>query len=87
MARRGEIDVKETGKLSTSKILDVEGVTPTNETIGSGAYPLTNDFYAVIRKSAAEDAPERVLYNWICSDQGRELVQRDNYPVRAAAAE
>ena len=75
----------EADKLSTSKILDVEGVTPSNETIGSGAYPLTNDFYAVIRASAAEDSPERVLYNWICSEQGRALVEKENYPVHTPA--
>ena len=72
----------EKDKLSTSKILDINGITPSNETIGSGEYPLTNDFYVVIRKSAKEDSPERVLYNWICSAQGRELVKKENYPVR-----
>ena len=72
----------ETDKLKTSKILDVNGVTPSNETIGSGEYPLTNDFYVVIRKDAEEHSPERILYNWICSDQGHELVVRENYPTR-----
>ena len=72
----------EKDKLDTAKILAVDGVDPSNETIGSGEYPLTNDFYVVIRKSAAADSPERVLYNWICSAQGRELVERENYPVR-----
>ena len=72
----------ETDKLDTAKILDVDGVTPSNETIGDGSYPLTNDFYVVIRKSAEENSHERILYNWICSAQGRELVLRENYPVR-----
>lgn len=72
----------ETDKLSTSKILNVNGVTPDNDTIGSGEYPLTNDFYAVIRKDAPADSPERILYNWICSDQGHELVVKENYPTR-----
>lgn len=69
-------------KLNTAKILAVDGVDPSNETIGDGSYPLTNDFYVVIRKSAAENSPERVLYNWICSEQGAALVKRENYPVR-----
>lgn len=72
----------EKDKLATSKILDVDGITPSNETIGSGEYPLTNDFYVVIRKSAKENSPERILYNWICSEQGQELVEKENYPVR-----
>ena len=69
-------------KLETAKILAVDGVDPSNETIASGTYPLTNDFYVVIRASAPADSPERVLYNWICSEQGRTLVERENYPVR-----
>ena len=73
----------ETDKLSTSKILSIDGVAPSNETIGSGEYSLTNDFYVVIRKSAKENSPERILYNWICSEQGKELVVRENYPVRS----
>ena len=77
----------EQDKLNTAKILDVDGVTPDNETIGNGTYPLTNDFYVVIRKSAAANSAERVLYNWICSDQGRQLVLNENYPVRADANE
>ena len=69
-------------KLDTAKILAVDGAAPSNETIGSGAYPLTNDFYVVIRASAPQNSPERILYNWICSAQGRALVLQENYPVR-----
>lgn len=74
-------------KLNTCKLLSVDGVAPSNQTISDGTYPLTNDFYVVIRKSAGEDSPERILYNWICSSQGRELVEKENYPVRAAEPE
>ncbi|MBR6314213.1 MAG: substrate-binding domain-containing protein [Clostridia bacterium] len=74
----------EQDKLETAKILAVDGVDPSNETIGDGSYPLTNDFYVVIRKSAEENSPERVLYNWICSEQGAQLVKQENYPVRTA---
>ncbi|MBQ7637413.1 MAG: substrate-binding domain-containing protein [Clostridia bacterium] len=72
----------ESDKLNTAKILAVDGVDPSNETIGNGSYPLTNDFYVVIRSSAASDSPERILYNWICSERGRQLVLAENYPVR-----
>ncbi|MCR5485701.1 MAG: substrate-binding domain-containing protein [Clostridiales bacterium] len=72
----------EASKLETSKILSVDGVVPSNETIGSGEYPLSNDFYVVISKKAPEDSPERILYNWICSEQGKQLVVNENYPVR-----
>ncbi|MBQ7400028.1 MAG: substrate-binding domain-containing protein [Clostridia bacterium] len=72
----------EADKLTTSKLLSVDGVAPSNESIGKGEYPYTNDFYVVIRKDAAEDSPERILYNWICSEQGKELAEKENYVVK-----
>ena len=72
----------EQDKLDTSKLLSIDGVAPTNESIASGEYPYVNDFYVVIRKDAAEDSPERILYNWIISEQGKELARRENYVVK-----
>lgn len=72
----------ESDKLSTSKILSVNGVKPTNDTIASGKYPFVNDFYVVIPKDLPEDAPARILYNWIISEQGKEIVKKENYVVR-----
>ncbi len=69
-------------KLDTSKLLAVDGIAPTNESIASGEYPYVNDFYVVIKKDAPEDSPERILYNWICSEQGKELARRENYVVK-----
>ena len=69
-------------KLGRSKILAVDGIDPTNETIASGEYPYVNDFYVVIRKDSSEDSPERILYNWIVSEQGKELARRENYVVK-----
>ena len=72
----------EAGTLQTAKIFDYEGVTPSNDTIASGEYKLSCDFYVAIRADAAEDSPERILYNWICSDQGKELIIRENYAAK-----
>ena len=69
----------EVDKLSRTRILAIDGVECSNETIRSGDYPYVNDFYVVISADLPEDAPARVLYNWICSEQGRELVERENY--------
>ena len=69
----------ESGTLDSAKIFDYEGVTPSNETISSGEYKLANDFYVVIRKDASQDSPERILYNWICSEEGKALVEHENY--------
>ena len=69
-------------KLNTAKILAVDGVQPTNDTIASGQYPFVNDFYVVIPKNLPEDAPARVLYNWICSEQGRQLTAQEGYVAK-----
>ena len=72
----------EQDKLDTSKLLAVDGVAPTNESIAKGKYPYVNDFYVVIRKDAPQKSPERILYNWIKSEQGKELAARENYVVK-----
>ncbi|MDO4581552.1 MAG: substrate-binding domain-containing protein [Bacillota bacterium] len=69
----------ETDKLSRSKILAVDGVEPNNDSIKSGAYPYTNDFYVVIPADTPEDSPVRILYNWICSAQVAQLGETENY--------
>ncbi len=72
----------ESEKLDSSKILAVDSVVPSNETILLGEYPFVNDFYVVIRKDAKENSPERILYNWICSEQGKQLAKNENYAVK-----
>ncbi|MBO4264668.1 MAG: substrate-binding domain-containing protein [Clostridia bacterium] len=72
-------------KLATSKILKLDGVEASNENIENGSYTLVNDFYVVIRKDAKEGSPERILRDWIISDQGKALVRAENYPIRDTA--
>lgn len=69
----------ETDKLSRSKILAVDDVEANNETIAAGEYPYVNDFYVVIPAGLPDDDPARILYNWICSQQVKELGERENY--------
>ena len=48
------------------RLLAVDGVTPSNDTIASESYPLCNEFYAVLHADAAADSPERQLTTgWI----------------------
>lgn len=72
----------EDDKLDTSKLLAIDGIAPTNESISSGEYPYVNDFYVVIRKDAKEDSPERILYNWIISEEGKALAEKENYVTK-----
>ena len=61
------------------KILSIDGVAPGDRTIASGEYPFVNPYFAAIRKDAPADSPERILYNWLLSDEGRSLITREGY--------
>lgn len=61
------------------RLLAVEGVTPSNDTIASQEYPLCNDFYAVIRASAAADSPERQVYDWLSTEEGVRCIEKAGY--------
>lgn len=61
------------------RLLAVEGVTPSSDTISSQEYPLCNDFYAVIRASAGADSPERQVYDWLSTDAGIHCIQSAGY--------
>jgi len=56
------------------KIIAVDGVTPSAQTIASGAYPYVNDFYAVVRASEPADSPARAIALWLTGPEGQELV-------------
>lgn len=65
------------------KLIGIEGVFPTKETISSGEYPLTTEVYAVIRKDTPENHPARKLMNWIISDEGQQAVDSSGYvPIK-----
>lgn len=61
------------------RLLAVEDVTPSNDTIASQEYPLCNDFYAVIRASAAADSPERRIYDWLSTEDGVRCIEKAGY--------
>lgn len=61
------------------KLLSVDGVAPNDETIRSGAYPFLNNYYVVMRAGLPEDDPTCVLYHWLLSGEGQELVSHEGY--------
>ena len=61
------------------RLLAVDGVTPSNDTLADGSYPLCNDFYAVIHPDAAADSPERRIYEWLSTDAGRSCIEHSGY--------
>ena len=61
------------------KILSVNGVKPTAETVASGEYPLIFNYGATIRRDAAKDSPERILYNWLQDSTGKAFIASQGY--------
>ena len=68
-----------------TRILAVNGVMPSYETICSGEYPLCCDVYVVTRKDMANDSPAAKLRDWLLSDDGQNSIAESGYvPQRDA---
>jgi len=67
------------------KLLALNGVLPTKETIRDGSYPISSYFYAItaapIGKPAPQEANEdiKAFVDWILSPQGQEIIERTGY--------
>ena len=61
------------------EFLSVDGITPSNDTIQDGSYPYVNEFYAVIRDDEPEDSPARLLFDWLTTEGGQELITDTGY--------
>lgn len=60
------------------KILSINGVYPTPETIADNSYPLASEFYAIYR--ADNDNPNiPILIDWILSDEGQSIIESNGY--------
>lgn len=68
------------------KLMGVDGVVPSTQTIYDGSYKLTNAFYAVIRPDEPEDSNARKIYDWLTGEAGQQLVLDLGYvPVQMPA--
>lgn len=56
------------------KLLAIDGVYPTDETIADGSYPLSNNTYIAIRKDTAEDALARAMADFMLTEEGQQCV-------------
>lgn len=61
------------------KLLAVDGVEPSTESIASGQYPLINDFYTVIRADAPANSSARLLRDWLLTDAGKAVLTSADY--------
>ena len=62
-----------------SKLISVDGVLPTAETIADGTYPLTDGYYAVYRAENDGDTPVGRLLSWLRSDAGQRTAAAEGY--------
>ena len=61
------------------KILKIDGVAPSAETLRSEAYPFINGYYACVWAQAPADSPQRRLYDWLVSQAGQDLLTLEGY--------
>ena len=61
------------------KLLEIDGVAPTDETIANGSYPLSNNTYIVLRKDTPEDSPARKMAEFMLTDAGQICVELAGY--------
>ncbi|MBQ2204847.1 MAG: substrate-binding domain-containing protein [Lachnospiraceae bacterium] len=65
------------------ELISVDGVMPSDESIGNAQYPFLNQYYLVIREDTPEDSETMKLYNYILSDKGKEDIRKAGYiPVK-----
>lgn len=67
---------KMTGIDESLKMLAFEGVVPNEETIANGSYPLTDGYYAVIRKDLPKDHSARIISDWLRGDGGKRILRK-----------
>ncbi len=68
------------------KLMGVDGVIPSTQTIYDGSYKLTNAFYAVIRTDEPADSNARKIFDWLTGEAGQQLVLDLGYvPVQMPA--
>lgn len=63
---------------SDIKLLAVNGISPTEENIRNGSYPITDVFYAIYRADN-ENPNVRLLAEWFVSDEGQYIVNETGY--------
>jgi phosphate transport system substrate-binding protein len=59
------------------KLLSIDGIIPTLETIKENTYPYSDYFYAITTETRNENVNK--LIEWILSEQGQYLVKKTGY--------
>lgn len=64
---------------SRLKLLSIDGVMPSDETIADGSYPLSNNTYIAIRKDTKKDSPARKMAEFMLTDRGQMCVEQAGF--------
>lgn len=65
------------------KVIKIDGISPENENLVSGAYPFTASYDVVIRGDEPADSVYRNLRDYMLSDEGQEIIRLAGYcPVK-----
>ena len=57
------------------KLLEIDSVAPTDETIANGSYPLSNNTYLVLRKDTPKEDPARKMADFMLTKEGQQCVE------------
>jgi hypothetical protein len=63
------------GRMADIKLLTFDGVTPSHETILSGEYALTTNYFVVIRANTPQGHPARNIAEWLATPGGQDVVR------------
>jgi len=66
-------------KSESIRILAVDGVMPSAQSIADGTYPLCTNYYAVLRKDTEPGDPARGMVAWLLSEEGQRMVTEAGY--------
>lgn len=64
------------------RLLAVDGVSPDDETISDGSYPIRTAYYAVLRSDEPKESNARKLLEWILSEEGQQVAEEAGYVKR-----
>ena len=61
------------------KDLAINGIYPERKTIGNKSYPYTAEVYAVIRSDLDESSMAHKLYEWLQTEEGKQVISESGY--------
>ena len=61
------------------KLIDIDGVNPTSDTVAKRAYPLTTEVYAVVRDDMPQDSTAIMLRDWLLTEEGQAVIEESGY--------